>query len=131
MFHTIMCKQNDSTLQLMLPLVTWCTINMPATQDIDGSGRLLPSIVRLNSESDIDEVINEEVTRLPVLVNNNIGEGELKEKWWMRQSNRFNIRSIKAKQKKAWHKKVSFHQQLPPLQGVCSNRMFTALQVLY
>ena len=28
---------------------------MPATQDIDGCGRLLPSIVRLNSESDIDE----------------------------------------------------------------------------
>ena len=129
MFHTIMCKQNDSTLQLMLPLVT-SIINMPATQDIDGSGRLLPSIVRLNSESDIDEVINEEVTRLPVLVNNNIGEGELKEKWWMRQS-KFNIRSIKAKQKKAWRKKISFHHQLPPLQGVCSNRMFTALQVLY
>ena len=74
---------------------------MSATQDIDGSGRLLPSIVRLNSESDIDEVINEEVTRLSVIVNNNIGEGELKEKWWMRQSSRFNIRSIKAKQKKA------------------------------
>ena len=103
---------------------------MPATQDIDGFGRLLPSIVRLNSESDIDEVINEEVTRLPVIVNNNIGEGELKEKWWMRQSNKFNIR---AKQKKAWCKNVNilFHQQLPPLQGVCSNRMFTALQVLY
>ena len=124
-----MCKQNDSTLQLMLPLVT-SIINMPATQDIDGSGRLLPSIVRLNSESDIDEVINEEVTRLPVIVNNNIGESELKEKWWMRQS-KFNIRSIKAKQKKAWRKKISFHQQLPPLQGVCSNRMFTALQMLY
>ena len=107
-----MCKQNDSTLQLMLPLVT-SIIKMPATQDIDGSGRLLPSIVRLNSESDIDEVINEEITRLPVLVNTNIGEGEIKEKWWIRQSNRFNIRSIKAKQKKAWNKKILFHPQLP------------------
>ena len=54
----------------------------------------LSSIVRLNSESDIDEV-----TRLPVLVNNNIGESELKGKWWMRQSNRFNIRSIKQNRK--------------------------------
>ena len=66
---------------------------MPATQE--GSGRLLPSIVRINSESDIDEVTtNEQATSLPVILNN-YGEGELKEKWWMRQRNRFNIRALK------------------------------------
>lgn len=119
MFHTIKCKQNDSTLQLILSLVTGIT-TMPTTQE--GSGRLLPSIVRVNSESDIDEVTNEEVTRLPVIVNN-LDEGELNEKWWTRQRNRFNIRAIKAKQRHLRHRKVSFHHQLPPLQGVCSIRV--------
>lgn len=91
---------------------------MPATQE--GSGRLLPSIVRVNSESDIDEVTpSEQATSLPVILNN-YGEGELKEKWWMRQRNRFNIRALKAKQRNLWHKKVSFHHRLPPLQGVCA-----------
>lgn len=94
---------------------------MAATQE--GSSRLLPSIVRINSESDIDEVINEEVTRLPAILNNT-DIGELKEKWWMRQRNRFGIRTIKAKQKNLWHKKIPFHHQLPPLQGVCCIKVF-------
>jgi len=110
-----MCKQNDSTFQLLLSLVT-SKINMAATQE--GSSRLLPSIIRINSESDIDEVVNEEVTRLPVIANNINVTDELKEKWWMRQRNRFNIRAIKAKHRNLWHKKISFHHQLPPLQGV-------------
>ena len=93
---------------------------MPATQE--GSSRLLPSIVRINSESDIDEVTNEQATSLPVILNN-YGEGELKEKWWMRQRNRFNIRAFKAKKRNSWHRKVSLHQKLPPLQGVCCIRI--------
>ena len=93
---------------------------MPATQE--GSGRLQPSIVRINSESDIDDVVNEEATSLPVILNN-FHEGELKEKWWMRQRNRFNIRAIKAKQKNSRLRKVSFNQRLPPLQGACCIRV--------
>ena len=100
---------------------------MPATQE--GSGRLLPSIVRINSESDIDEAVDEQPTSLPVILNNT-AEGELKEKWWMRQRNRFNIRALKAKQRNSWHKKVSFHHRLPPLQGVCCIRIFKALHVI-
>ena len=99
---------------------------MPATQDPGASGRLFPSIVRVNSESDTDEVGNEEVARLPVIVNN-IGEGELTEKWWMKQRNRFNIRTLKAKQKYSRHRKVSFNCQLPPLQGVCIIRIFCCI----
>lgn len=116
-FYTIMCKQNGNTSQFMLPLVT-SIINMPPTEDCS---RLLPSIVRINSESDIDEVSNEEVTRLPAIVDNHNDSREdvLKEKWWIRQRNRFGIRTTKLKQKHWWHKKVSFHKQLPPLQGVC------------
>ena len=92
---------------------------MPATQE--NSSRLLPSIVRVNSESDIDEVINEEVITLPVIPNN-IGEGEptnLREKWWMRQRNRFNIIAARARHKNFRHKRASLHQHLPPLEGVC------------
>lgn len=98
---------------------------MPATQE-GSSSRLLPSIVRVNSESDIDEVINEEVAKLPVIVNNTI-EGELKEKWWMKQRNRFNIRATRTKHKNLWYKKTSIHHHLPPLQGVCNIRMLNSL----
>ena len=47
-------------------------------------GRLLPSIVRVNSESDIDEVDNE-VIKLPALATGNAEGEQQKDKWWMKE----------------------------------------------
>lgn len=81
-------------------------------------GRLLPSIVRVNSESDIDEVENE-VIKLPALATGNAEGEQQKDKWWMKEGkSRFFTRPSRVswRQQKLYKKKAN-GKWLPPLQG--------------
>lgn len=89
--------------------------NMTVTQ-----GRLLPSIVRVNSESDIEEEENE-LTKLPALVNGNVEGEQQSKKWWMRDGkSRFFARPWPSKaswRQQKLHKRKTSNKWLPPLQG--------------